>query len=106
MSRVAESQNPINTVANAQLFYLVMAFLALLIVGIISPPFVMLRHVKLLRGDLENYKHTIVSTGLRWINGIFIVLMLAFLIACMIIITRFRNLVSSVEDFTCTDSLT
>jgi hypothetical protein len=44
MKNLAESLNPINTLVNAQLFYMVVCFLSLLVMGITTPIFVIIRH--------------------------------------------------------------
>lgn len=86
MKLIAENVNPINTLTNTQLFYMMIAFLMLLVMGISSPVFIILRHTMILRGETETYKDVIISKGMRAISVIFIVLIGSFVIACILMI--------------------
>lgn len=82
MRKLAENMNPINTLANAQLFFMVICFLSLLIMGITTPIFIIIRHCMILRGEKKAvYKVVIVSTGMRFVSFIFILLKICFLIS-------------------------
>ena len=100
------TNNPVNTVANAQLFYMVISFLSVMIVSLISPWFVIFRHCKVLRGQHEEAKDVIVSSGLRVIGVIFISLKLAFLITILLIIEKFDQTTDDVEALQCSDQTT
>lgn len=107
MKKLAENLNPINTLANAQLFFMVICFLSLLILGITTPIFVMIRHCMILRGEKkENYKDVIISTGIRVVNLIFIVLKASFLISCLVLIQNYHDVYEKVKADGCTDDTT
>lgn len=74
MNRIAEDNNPINTLANVQLFYCIISFLSLMIIGVISPGFVVYKQVLSLMGKPEADNDIIASNGMRLIAGIFVVL--------------------------------
>lgn len=106
MNRIAEDNNPINTLANVQLFYMIISFLSLMIIGLISPGFIMYKQILNLLGKPEADKDIIASNGMRLIAGIFIVLKGCFLISAMVIIKNFTHIVDYVEEHNCTDSTT
>lgn len=107
ISKIADENNPVNTVLNAQMFYLIISFLAVVVVGCLAPIFIVYKHVRVLRENaFENEVEVIVSGGMRIIGPLFVFLKLAFLAACMIIINNFERLASLVESEQCSDPLT
>jgi len=106
MNRIAEDNNPINTLANVQLIYMIITFLSLLIIGLISPGFVIYKQVLSLIGRQEVDQDIIASNGMRLIAAIFIVLKLSFLVSAMVIIKNFTSIVDYVEKNNCTDETT
>lgn len=106
MNRIAEDNNPVNTLANVQLFYMIISFLSLLIIGIISPGFVIYKQVLNIIGKTEADKDLIASNGMRLIAGIFIILKGSFLISAIVIIKSFTNMVDYIEEHNCTDETT
>lgn len=106
MNKIAEDNNPINTLANVQLFYLIISFLSLLIIGIISPGFVVYKQVLNLLGREEADKDIIASNGMRLIAVIFIVLKGAFLISALVITKNFTHIVDYVNEKKCSDATT
>ena len=104
---LAENLNPINTLSNAQLFFMVICFLSLLIVGITTPIFIIIRHCMILRGEKKStYKDVIISTGMRFVSFIFIALKASFLISCLILINKYHIIFKKAEDSECTDDTT
>ena len=104
---LAENLNPINTLANAQLFFMVICFLSLLVMGISSPIFIIIRHCMILRGEKKaTYKDIIISTGMRFVSFIFIFLKASFLISCQILISQFHSIYSRAREHGCTDDVT
>lgn len=106
MNRIAEDNNPVNTLANVQLFYMIISFLSLLIIGIISPGFIIYKQVLNLIGKTEADKDLIASNGMRLIAGIFIILKGSFLVSALVIIKSFTNMVDYIETHNCTDATT
>ena len=93
IQRIAEENNPVNTVLNVQLFYLIISFLALLVVGLITPVSITLKQMRvLMRKGFELDHDVIVSGGVRIVNPLFVFLKLAFLSASIIMITNFNRL--------------
>lgn len=93
MQNLAENLNPLNTLANAQLFFMVICFLSLLVMGISTPIFIIIRHCMILRGEKKaTYKDVIISTGMRFVSFIFIVLKAAFLISCLVLISNYHSI--------------
>lgn len=104
---LAENLNPINTLANAQLFFMVICFLSLLVMGISSPIFIIIRHCMILRGEKKaTYKDVIISTGMRFVSFIFIVLKASFLISCLVLIRNYHIIYSKARKHDCTDDVT
>ena len=99
--QVTNNNNPVNTVANGQLFYLILAFLSLVIIGIISPVFIIKRHCKIIMNDFMTYHDVILSTGMRVVSAIFIILKLSFLVASLIIINNFLTTTKTIEHLAC-----
>ena len=94
---IAEENNPVNTVLNVQLFYLIISFLALIVVGLITPVSITLKQMRvLLRKGFELEHDVIVSGGVRIVNPLFVFLKLAFLSASIMMITNFNRLASLV----------
>ena len=107
MKNLAENLNPINTLVNAQLFYMVVCFLSLIVMGIATPIFVITRHCMILRGERrEVYKEVIISTGVRFISLIIIVLKASFLISWLVLIIKFKEISSYAIDQGCSDDTT
>ena len=107
MKKLAQNLNPINTLANAQLFLMVICFLSLLVLGITTPIFVTIRHCMVLRGeDKETYRDVIISTGIRIVNLIFIILKASFLISCLVLIKNYHNIYLKAKENDCTDLTT
>lgn len=106
MDKIAEDNNPINTLANVQLIYVIIALLALIVMGIISPGFIIYKQTGVLLGKTEQDEDLIASNGMRLISGILIVLILSFLISALFIISNFNSIVDYVEKNNCTDETT
>lgn len=107
MKNLAENLNPINTLVNAQLFYMVVCFLSLLVLAVFTPAFVLVRHCMVLRGEARAaYKDVIISTGLRFMSAIFVVLKAAFLASCLALISKYRAVYAFARDHDCSDSTT
>lgn len=106
MNKIAEDNNPINTLANVQLFYVIISFLSLLIIGLISPGFIVYKQSMVLFGRKEADNDIIASNGMRLIAFFFIVLKGSFLISSMVIIKNFSNMVDYIESHNCTDDTT
>ena len=107
MRKLAENLNPINTLANAQLFFMVICFLSLLVMGISSPIFIIIRHCMILRGEKRStYQDVIISTGMRFVSFIFIVLKASFLISCLVLISNFHYIYVKARENDCTDDTT
>ena len=98
MDKIAEDNNPINTLANVQLLYIIIALLTVLVIGIISPGFVVYKQAGVLMGKREQDEDLIASNGMRLISGILVVLNLCFLVAAIIIISNFNSIVDYVEE--------
>ena len=104
---LAENLNPINTLVNAQLFYMVVCFLGLIVMGIATPIFVIIRHCMVLRGEnREVYKDVIISTGIRFVSMIIIILKGWFLISWLVLINKFQTISNYANDHTCSDDTT
>ena len=106
MNKIAEDNNPINTLANVQLFYMIISFLSLLINSLISPGFIIYKQTMILLGKQEVEKDIIASNGMRLIAAIFIVLKASFLISSIVIIKNFNNMVNYIQDNGWTDETT
>ena len=107
MRNLAENLNPINTLVNAQLFYMVICFLSLLVMGVTTPIFVIIRHCMVLRGEKrEVYKDVIVSTGIRFVSIIIIVLKASFLVSWLVLISKYDYIYHYAKDHNCTDDTT
>ena len=107
MKKLAENLNPINTLANAQLFFMVICFLSLLVMGITTPIFIIIRHCMILRGEKQTtYRDVIISTGMRFVSFIFIILKASFLISCLILIGTYHSVYVQARDGGCTDETT
>ena len=106
MNKIAEDNNPINTLANVQLFYMIISFLSLLINSLISPGFIIYKQTMTLMGKQEVEKDIIASNGMRLIAAIFIVLKASFLISSLVIIKNFNNMVDYIQDNKWTDETT
>uniref|UniRef100_A0A7S3KS67 Uncharacterized protein n=1 Tax=Euplotes crassus TaxID=5936 RepID=A0A7S3KS67_EUPCR len=86
---------------------MVICFLSLLIVGIATPIFIIIRHCMILRGEQKaTYKVVIISTGMRFISLIFVVLKASFLISCLVLINKFHTIVVKADTDDCTDPTT
>ena len=68
MNKITEDNNLINTLANVQLFYMIISFLSLLINSLISPGFIIYKQTMTLMGKQEVEKDTIASNGMRLIQ--------------------------------------
>lgn len=96
--------SPINTLTNAHLFMMVQCFLCMIVMGVISPFFIIFQQTKVLIGDPEiNYE---ISNGMRLIGAIFIILHLSFLITLTVVMTNFNNMITDIKRNNCTDTTT
>jgi NADH:ubiquinone oxidoreductase subunit 5 (subunit L)/multisubunit Na+/H+ antiporter MnhA subunit len=86
---------------------MVVCFLSLLVMGITTPIFVIIRHWMVLRGEKrEKYKDVIISTGIRFVSLIIIVLKASFLISWLVLISKFDYIYHYSKDHNCTDDTT
>jgi len=61
----------------------------------------------ILRGEQKaTYKVVIISTGMRFISLIFVVLKASFLISCLVLINKFHTIVVKADTDDCTDPTT
>lgn len=106
MDKIASDNNPINTLANVQLIYVIIALLAIIVMGLISPGFIIYKQTRVLLGYREQDDDLIASNGMRLISGILVILLLCFLISALLIISNYKNIVDFVEKKHCTDATT
>mmetsp|Transcript_17578 Transcript_17578/g.15491 ORF Transcript_17578/g.15491 Transcript_17578/m.15491 type:complete len:153 (-) Transcript_17578:32-490(-) len=86
---------------------MVICFLSLLIVGISTPIFIIIRHCMILRGEKKaTYKDVVISTGMRFISLIFISLKACFLISCLVLISKYHTIYLKARENNCSDETT
>ena len=104
--QIADANNPVNTISSIQLFNMVLSFLCLLVMGLIAPFFIVYKQCRTLAGSPESVKDSIASNGMRFIGAIFVILHLAFSIACVAIIKSFLSTVDYIVENKCTEQQT
>ena len=85
---------------------MILGFLCLTIMGIISPGFILYKHIGVLRGGRETSQDIIASNGMRLIGVIFIFLQLLFLASALINIKSMHSVIKYTDKNECTDPTT